>query len=147
MNEDPLRMMTLKTQGFYCSQILLQLGLEAQGKENPDLIRAVAGLAGGLGFVGDVCGTLTGGACLLGLYAGKGIAAEEEDDRLNLMIRELVDWFKEEFEGLYGGITCAVILGDDLGHAFGQLTVTISGAVQQQALRFADALQHSSRQL
>ena len=92
-----IRMIQLSQQGFHCSQILLIMGLEAQGKNNVDLVKSMAGLAGGLGFSGDVCGTLTGGACLLGLYAGKGDPREEEDERLNLMIGELVEWFANEY--------------------------------------------------
>ena len=113
MNDEMLQMIRLAGQGFHCSQILLFMGLEAQGKSNPDLIRAMSGLAGGLGFTGDTCGALTGGACLLGLYAGRGTPEEQEDEKLNLMISELVDWFSEEYGKLYGGIRCDIILGDD----------------------------------
>jgi C_GCAxxG_C_C family probable redox protein len=113
VNDETFRLITLAGQGFYCSQILLLMGLEAQGKSNPDLIRAMAGLAGGLGFTGDTCGALTGGACLLGLYAGKGLPEEAEGEKLNLMISELVDWFTEEFGRLHGGIRCETILWDD----------------------------------
>ena len=66
MNDEMIRMIQLAGQGFHCSQILLTMGLEAQGKSNPDLIRAMAGLAGGLGFSGDTCGALTGGSCCWG---------------------------------------------------------------------------------
>lgn len=113
MNDEMLQMIRLAGQGFHCSQILLFMGLEDQGKSNPDLIRAMSGLAGGLGFTGDTCGALTGGACLLGLYAGRGTPEEQEDEKLNLMISELVDWFSEEYGKLYGGIRCDIILGDD----------------------------------
>lgn len=113
MTEEMIRMIQLAHQGFYCSQILLIMGLDAQGKENPDLVRAMSGLAGGLGFSGEVCGALTGGSCLLGLYAGRGTANEEEDERLNLMISELVEWFSGEYGQAYGGIRCENILGDD----------------------------------
>ena len=113
MASDTVRMIELSQQGFHCSQILLFLGLEAQGKSDPDLIRAMNGLAGGLGFSGDICGALTGGVCLLGLYAGRGAPNEEEDPKLNLMITELVEWFSGEFGEIYGGITCSVILDDD----------------------------------
>lgn len=116
MTSDTVRMIELAQQGFYCSQILLFLGIEAQGKNDPDLIRAMSGLAGGLGFTGDTCGALTGGACLLGLYAGRGTPEEQEDEKLNLMISELVDWFSEEYGKLYGGIRCEIILGDDPGN-------------------------------
>jgi C_GCAxxG_C_C family probable redox protein len=110
-----IRMMHLAQQGFHCSQILLLMGLEAQGKSNVDLVRSMSGLAGGLGFSGDVCGALTGGACLLGLYAGRGAPDEEEDPRLNLMIGELVEWFSNEYGQMYGGIHCETILDDDPG--------------------------------
>jgi Putative redox-active protein (C_GCAxxG_C_C) len=113
LNDEMIRMMKLGQQGFYCSQVLLSLGLEAQGKANADLIRAMAGLAGGLGFSGDICGVLTGGACLLGLYAGKGTPAEEEDPRLNVMVTQLVEWFYAEHAQAYGGCSCEAILGDD----------------------------------
>lgn len=113
MNDNFFKMIEMTQQGFYCSQILIKLGLEKQGKENEDLVRAMAGLAGGLGFTGKTCGTLTGGVCLLALFAGKGTPEEREDPRLNLMINELVQWFEEEFGSLYGGIDCRNILQED----------------------------------
>ena len=115
MTSEMIRMIELAQQGFYCSQILLVMGLEAQGKANTDLIRAMSGLAGGLGFSGELCGALTGGACLLGLYAGRGVPGEEEDQRLNVMITELVEWFAQEYGQMYGGIRCETILGEDPG--------------------------------
>jgi len=111
--DELFRMLELAGQGFHCSQVLLFLGLECQGKSNPDLIRAMGGLAGGIGFSGDVCGALSGGACLIALYAGRGYLEEEEHPRLNLMINELVEWFANEFAECYGGIHCQEIVGDD----------------------------------
>lgn len=110
------RMLDLVQQGFHCSEILVLGGLEAQGKTNPDLVRAVSGLAGGLGFWGDVCGSLTGGACLLGLYAGKGTAEEEADERLNIMVSELTEWFAGKFGEKWGGIKCHEIIADNPGN-------------------------------
>ena len=107
------RMKELKQQGFFCSQILMTLGLELQGKENPELIRAMNALAGGLGFTGETCGALTGGACLLGVYAGKGAPTEEENLRLNFMIEDLVKWFKAGYGQDYGGIRCETILAGE----------------------------------
>lgn len=116
MNDELLRMLELYRQGFNCSQILLLLGLEALGKSKPDLVRAMTGLGGGLGFSGKTCGALTGGVCLLGLYAGRGTPEEEEHDRFLLMVEELVQWFDEETGRTYGGINCAEILGDELAN-------------------------------
>jgi C_GCAxxG_C_C family probable redox protein len=111
--DELLRMLELASQGFHCSQILLFMGLDAQGKENPDLIRAMSGLAGGLGFSGDACGALTGGACLLGLFAGRGTPDEEDEPRLNVMIAELLEWFTGECGEACGGVHCSDIVGDD----------------------------------
>lgn len=112
-NDDFIRMLELHQQGFHCSQILLALGLEKRGRTNPDLIRAMTGLAGGLGFTGKLCGALSGGACLLALYAGRGSVEERGDAKLDLMISELVDWFEAQYGGRYGGIDCDDILEDN----------------------------------
>jgi C_GCAxxG_C_C family probable redox protein len=111
--EEIARMTELHLQGFHCSQIMIILGLERQGKSNPDLVRAMTGLAGGLGFSGKNCGALTGAVCLLGLYAGRGQLEEQENRCLNIMISELLEWFAERFGKLYGGIDCEVILNED----------------------------------
>jgi hypothetical protein len=108
--DDLERMKELKDQGFYCSQILLIMGMELQGKSDPDLVRAIQGLAGGLGFTGELCGALSGGACLLGLYAGKGNPEEDENPRLNFMIEDLVAWFKATYGQKYGDIRCETIM-------------------------------------
>jgi len=107
---DTERMQELKRQGFFCSQILMTLALDLQGQDDPALIRAMHGLAGGLGFVGETCGALTGGASVLGLYAGKGRPEEDDDPRLSFMIADLVQWFKAGYGHDYGGIRCADIL-------------------------------------
>ena len=40
------RILELDRQGLYCAQIMVQLALDAEGKENPELITAVRGLCG-----------------------------------------------------------------------------------------------------
>jgi C_GCAxxG_C_C family probable redox protein len=111
MDDMMFRMMELKHKGFYCSQIMMLLALENQDKTNPDLIRAMAGLAFGVG-IGEVCGALTGGACILSLYGGKGTDDEEENTFLMTMLEELGDWFKATYGGMYGGISCETISED-----------------------------------
>jgi hypothetical protein len=125
------RMRELKQQGFFCSQILMTLGLELQGKENPDLIRAMNGLAGGLGFTGETCGALTGGACLLGWYAGKGQPDDEEDLKLNYMIGDLVAWFKAGYGQEYGGIRCEDILGGNAQFQATRCPAMVAGTFQK----------------
>lgn len=106
------RIVELKQQGFYCSQIILLMGMDLLGKNNPDLVRSMNGLTHGLGYSGEICGALTGGACLLGLYAGKGAPEEPEDPRVDFLVEDLVKWFKAEYIPRYGGIRCEEILRD-----------------------------------
>lgn len=113
MIDDMERLRQLKQQGFFCSQIILLEGLEMLGKRNPEVVRAVHPLANGLGNSGEICGALTGAACLLGLYAGKGSPEEPVDERLDLMANQLVEWFKAEFGTRFGGIRCDDILQDN----------------------------------
>jgi hypothetical protein len=109
MDDLMMQVARYKQQNFYCSQILVLMGLENLGREAPDLVRAMHGLA--MGIDGrEVCGALTGGAALLGLYAGRGSAGESEDYRLSSMLQALVSWFKETYGVPFGGIRCCEIL-------------------------------------
>lgn len=112
MDDVTLRMLDLSHRGYYCSQIILSLGLEAQGKQDPDLIRAMAGLARGAGSDAGTCGALTGAACLLALHSGKGQDSEEELDEFWPMLAELWGWFETEVGRLHGGVECGQILGE-----------------------------------
>jgi C_GCAxxG_C_C family probable redox protein len=109
MEDVVLKLMKFKARGYCCAQMMLLLGLENQGKTNVDLIRTMGGLCFGIN-AGEVCGALTGGACLISLYAGKGSDEEDLHSRYMAMIVELVDWFKEA-TNQYGGIRCDDILG------------------------------------
>jgi C_GCAxxG_C_C family probable redox protein len=124
-------LIVFRKQGFYCSQIILLKGLEQMGKANPDLVRAMQGLAGGLGFSGELCGALTGGASLIGLYAGKGIPEQEEDPRLLFMTEDLVKWFKVEYGEQFGGIRCDEILDGNNQNQITRCPLMVMGVLQK----------------
>jgi len=105
-----LQMMRLNAKGFCCAQIILILALEARGKANADLVRSVGGLCFGINWSGEVCGALSGGACLISLYAGKGADEEVPNSRCMTMIGELVEWFTRAAEDEYGGMRCHEII-------------------------------------
>lgn len=113
MDDTMLRVMRLASQGLYCSQIMMALALETQGRENPEMLRALAGLAFGCGLGQGVCGVLSGGACVLALYAAKGGPGEEESPAFLPMLQELNEWFAARAQGENGGITCEAVLGAD----------------------------------
>ncbi len=111
-DETLLKVMHLAQKGYCCSQIILLLGLELQGREDKTLIRAASGLCQGIGGGRHTCGALTGAACLLGLHAGKGRDSEEEDERLPLMLETMENWFAEHLAATRGGTACQDILGE-----------------------------------
>jgi C_GCAxxG_C_C family probable redox protein len=125
------QLMEFSKQGFFCSQILMLQGLDLMGKSNPDLIRAMHGLAGGLGFSGELCGALTGGASLLGLYAGKGIPEQDEDPRLIFMVEDLVKWFIAEYSEQFGGIRCEEILAGSSQNQVKRCPMMVIGVLQK----------------
>jgi hypothetical protein len=108
-----IRVMRLSGQGLYCSQILMALALETGGNANPDLVRSLAGLAFGCGLGQGTCGVLSGAACVLALYAGKGGPEEDESPALMPMLEELNDWFRAEAGGQGGEMTCEAIIGPE----------------------------------
>ncbi len=108
------RLLEYSQRGYSCSQVMLFVALESEGKENPELIRAMGGLRGGLDDMGEVCGALSGGMCFLHYFGGRGADDEVENPHLSTMTKKLYDWFVA-YTAEYGGINCRQILGDD-GH-------------------------------
>ena len=84
------RVMELSQYGYFCSQILAILMLETTGEENPGLVKAMGGLNGGVGFSQGCCGCMTGGACVISYFTGKGFT----------------QWFEDEMLDAFGGIEC-----------------------------------------
>jgi C_GCAxxG_C_C family probable redox protein len=104
--------MKLAGRGYACSQILLRMALEDRGRDSPELVRAMEGLAYGCGGGRATCGALAGGCCVLGLAAGKGSDEETASNRLPLMLQELSDWFFDRAGGAGGAISCEAIVGE-----------------------------------
>jgi C_GCAxxG_C_C family probable redox protein len=72
------------------------------------VFRAASGLHGGIGGMGDVCGSLLGGGLMLGLVCGSG--PEEPDkpgakDVPTQLVGQLYKWFRKEF----GSVKCRIV--------------------------------------
>ncbi|BCG46891.1 hypothetical protein GEOBRER4_n1706 [Citrifermentans bremense] len=109
MNDVFLQLIKLKPKGYCCAQLIVMLALKAQGKTNDDLVRSVGGLCFG-NWSGEFCGALSGGACVISLYSGKGGEEEAPDERHMTMMGELAGWFREVASREYGGTRCDEIL-------------------------------------
>ena len=109
MDANTLKILQLSQQGYPCSQIMLLMGLEVKGEENPDLVRAVQGLAQG-GFNEKMtCGALTGACCMISLFGGRAYPDEYPHLELKDMVTELVDWFENVYGKEFGGMICCDI--------------------------------------
>lgn len=106
------RVAELLLAGFKCSHILAMLALEAQGRDDPDLVRAMSGLAVGMGQ-GFNCGALAAGCCVIGLHAGRGPGDAAEDPRFADALDAFSGWFQAMAKERYGGIDCADIMKFD----------------------------------
>jgi hypothetical protein len=99
MDDTTVAVLEMAAKGYSCAQIVVLLGLRVMGRENPDLTRAMAGLAMGAGC-GDLCGALTGGLCLLSLHTSKGIDDERPSPMARTLMGGLIKWFKfDELKG------------------------------------------------
>ena len=105
-----MEILSLRQKGFCCSQIMVKLVLGDLGRDNPDLVRAMAALCFGGGHPAGTCGVLTGAACALSLCLGSDSGCESADPEFPLLLVELVDWFTVRAEGSYGGSRCDEIL-------------------------------------
>jgi hypothetical protein len=106
-------MLELSHQGFACAQIMMQLVLDAEDKENPDLIRSIAALNNGLRDNGQICGAFLGGACVISYYAGQGEANELPDPDYDELVQELYQWFIAEVAGGQDLANCPAMLKND----------------------------------
>lgn len=98
--------------GLKCSHVLMRLALEAQGRDDPDLVRAMSGLAFGMGQ-GFNCGALSGGCCVIGLAVGRAGEDEVDDPRFAPILDDFTGWFHAAARARFGGIDCADIMKFD----------------------------------
>jgi C_GCAxxG_C_C family probable redox protein len=97
--------------GCNCSQAVLTAFAERFALDEGFAMRIASGLGGGVGRMGDVCGTLTGAALVLGLELGPK-TGEESDAKETTYVatRQLLDRFIER----HGSRRCKELLDKDL---------------------------------
>ncbi|MDR0817436.1 MAG: C-GCAxxG-C-C family protein [Clostridiales Family XIII bacterium] len=94
------RLFEEKLKGRCCSQTIVSLCLEDMGKENEDLVSAMAAFCNGMGR-GKICGTLAAAVAVL--------QVADPDATTNNTQVEFMDWFEDRF----GGYDCSELIGDD----------------------------------
>lgn len=98
-----LDMLKLRSRGYCCSQIMVQLVLDLRGKPDTDLVNFARGLCMGGGLDGGDCGILTAGICILAMVA------PGDADKQALVQEAYAAFFRDQVET---GTTCREIAGD-----------------------------------
>ena len=117
--------------GYQCAQVLLLYALEAQGIDNPDLVRAMGGLNRGMSNYRSVCGSLSGGLCLLSYFAGKGSPKETANPGYDEMAAVLYDWVLKDNDDTGGSPMCMDLLENDLSQRARVCPLLISRTFQK----------------
>jgi C_GCAxxG_C_C family probable redox protein len=97
--------------GCNCSQAVLTTFADRYGLDTGLAMQLATGLGGGVGRMGDVCGTLTGAALVLGLALGPRSMEEREAKEATYIATQ---WLQQQFIERHGSNRCKVLLKKDL---------------------------------
>jgi C_GCAxxG_C_C family probable redox protein len=98
-------------EGYNCAEAVLLAVAQAAGRNCPCIPRMASGLGGGVGRQGELCGTLNGGALVIGLLHGRDHADEAEiKEAVTIKTAEFVRRFAE----VNGAVCCRDLLGLEL---------------------------------
>ncbi len=97
--------------GFNCAQAVLSSFGEEYGLDPIMAYRVAAAFGGGMGHMGDACGSVTGAFMVIGLKYGLTVA---DGSQSHWEAFSAVQEFVEEFKSRNGSIVCREILGFDI---------------------------------
>lgn len=98
--------------GFNCAQAVFSTYCSELGLEPEMAIRVAGSFGGGMGYIGETCGAVTGAFMLIGLKHGK---VKAEDAASKEKTYALVQEFTKRFKAVNGSVQCKELLGCDLG--------------------------------
>lgn len=93
--------------GYNCAQAVVGAYIDLFDMDMYQAMAIAYGFGGGVGMTREICGTLTGGAMVLGLKYGKG----EADLKQKKFVNEKVAALCKEFEQIHGSVVCGELLG------------------------------------
>jgi C_GCAxxG_C_C family probable redox protein len=98
-------------QGFNCAQAVFSAYSEALGLSEESALKVTGGFGGGMGYIGETCGAVTGAVMAIGLKFGK---YRPDDAAAKDKTYALVQRFNAEFKKRYGSVRCNDLTGYDL---------------------------------
>ncbi len=107
LDEMLLRAETDHVSGLNCAQSVIRQFCESRGLPEDQALRLASGFGGGM-KVGSVCGALSGGIMVLGLYLGSADPARKAETEAP--VQELID----RFVVCMRSMECSQIIGCDM---------------------------------
>jgi C_GCAxxG_C_C family probable redox protein len=98
--------------GFNCAQSVFSPFSREMGLEPEKALKIATAFGGGMGYIGETCGAVTGAFMTIGLKYGKN---EASDNKAKENTYSLVMEFSRRFKAVYGTVRCTELLGQDLG--------------------------------
>ncbi|MEN6307012.1 MAG: C-GCAxxG-C-C family protein [Anaerohalosphaeraceae bacterium] len=117
----------LFNEGFSCSQAIVAAYADQYGLDRNQALKIAAGLGGGIGRTGSVCGAVTGAILILGLRFG---ATDPKDKNAKFEAYKKVQLLNEEFKTRTGSLICRELLGFDFTTPEGGLRAKQPGAFE-----------------
>jgi C_GCAxxG_C_C family probable redox protein len=108
---------SLFQEGFNCSQAVFSTYAVEMGMDRDIALKVAQAFGGGMGQMGETCGSVTGAFMVIGLKYGR---TSVDDDEAKTKTYKLVKEFTEKFKARNGTIICRELLGCDIGTPEGQ---------------------------
>ncbi|MDR3629371.1 MAG: C-GCAxxG-C-C family protein [Desulfocapsaceae bacterium] len=102
------RAVALFKQGMHCSQVLVTVGLEKLGIDDPGIVKAMGAFGGGVGGTGNICGSLVGAVSVIGRLYSRASLENKENPRMWAATKAVMKNF-ENLSAPHGGINCSQI--------------------------------------
>ena len=97
--------------GFNCAQAVFSTYSSEFGLEPELALRISSSFGGGMGYIGETCGAVTGAFMVIGLKYGKDKADDNAAKDKNYL---LVQEFTRRFIAKHGSVRCNELLGVDI---------------------------------
>lgn len=102
--------------GFHCSQAVLSVFAEEYALERDLALKIASTLGGGMGYLGNTCGAVTGAYLVIGLIYGP---TRPDDLQASAQAMRLVQVFDREFKTLHGTTVCRELINCDISSPAG----------------------------
>ena len=114
--------------GFNCAQAVLGSHCEEFGLPEKTAKKISCGFGAGMGYIGGICGAVSGALMLIGLKYGKHTESDNEaKEKTYNLVKKYTDSFKKEF----GSIYCTELVKYDLSKEEELLKARESGVFKE----------------